>query len=484
MSYFYTNVYSVGRTLSRHAVEFVIVLVLIILASEFVLAQGNVQIISLPVAPADAPRGKTEAPRRINLGAGVNSAYSDLFPVITPDEAMLFFVRKGSPENTGFATRESDEDIWYTLKQADGSWSKAIKLGAPLNTEMYDGVRAMNSTADRIYLQNTYNPDGTRGKGFSMSTKQADGKWAYPESLEIDDYYNDTSVAMMAVSNDEQSLILAVQRKDSKGQHDLYYSKNLGGLKWSRPVAIEALNTPLDELTPFIAYDDRTVYFSTNGRGGYGLHDVFMSRRLDDTWQNWSDPVNLGPLVNTPSFDAYFTLSASGDTAYVSSAHETSTRGFGKGDLWKMGLERWQQPGFDLPSADLAKMTINDIMGANLRLENVLFDVGKTSIREISKPILIKLAQVMLKFPQLNVEVQGHTDNDGPAEMNLRLSRERAQAVRAFVVQQGVSEDRVDARGYGMTKPIAPNTTLQGKQLNRRVMVVVKGTSLQTTSLK
>src|SRR5207248_2767746 len=149
----------------------------------------------------------------------VNSQYSELSPVLSSDETIMFFTRKGDPTNVGFAKNPLDEDIWYSLRQSDGSWGPAQHMGPPLNTANYDGVRAINNTATHLYLQNIYNPDGTGSKGFSISTKQPDKSWSFPDPLDIENYYNDTSVAMMSVSNDEKVMILALQRKDSKGQH-------------------------------------------------------------------------------------------------------------------------------------------------------------------------------------------------------------------------------------------------------------------------
>ncbi len=334
--------------------------------------------------PPPAPKGPESIQFvRINLGPNVNSKYSDLFPVLTPDETVMFFVRKGDPQNVGYAKNHEDEDIWYSTRQSDGSWAKAVHMPGPLNTKNYDGVRAINSTATHLYLQNIYHPDGTGEKGFSVSIKQPDGSWGFPEPLDIDDYYNDTSIAMMTISSDEKIMILSVQRKDSKGQHDFYLSHNLGGFHWSKPEHIAELSTPLDEISPFIAYDDHTLYFSSNGRGGYGGYDIFVTRRLDSTWMHWSTPRNMGPPISTPSFDAYFTMGARGDTAYFSSADESTEQGYGKSDIWKLGLRAEQRPGFNMPNGEAfnPNLSAKDWEGSLFRLDDVLFDVGKSSIK-------------------------------------------------------------------------------------------------------
>lgn len=432
----------------------------------------------ITIPPPEAPKNGAESIQfvRINLGPNINSHYSDLFPVLTPDETVMFFVRKGDPENVGYATRPNDEDIWYSTRKSDGSWAKAVHLPGPLNTKNYDGVRAINSTATHLYLQNIYHPDGTGEKGFSISEKQPDGSWGFPEPLTIDDYYNDTSIAMMTISSDEKMMILAVQRKDSKGQHDFYLSRYLDGLHWSQPEHIAELSTPLDEISPFIASDDRTLYFSTNGRGGFGGYDIFVTRRLDSTWMHWSTPRNLGAPVNTPSFDAYFTMGARGDTAYFSSADESSTKGFGKSDIWKLGLRAEQRPGFNLPNGDMFDPSVSakDLQGQLFRLNDVLFDVGRSTIKAESRESLKKVAEVMKRLPELRIEVQGHTDSQGDPQRNLELSQIRAESVCHFLSELGIDPSRLTAKGYGIARPIAPNDTPQGRALNRRVMIEVK----------
>jgi hypothetical protein len=100
--------------------------------------------------------------QRTNLGPNINAEYSELNPVITPDNQMLFFTRKGDPRNVGTATRPDDEDIWYSMRGTDGTWGEAVHLEGPLNTSGYDGVRAINKSVTRLYLQNQYFPDGRR----------------------------------------------------------------------------------------------------------------------------------------------------------------------------------------------------------------------------------------------------------------------------------------------------------------------------------
>jgi outer membrane protein OmpA-like peptidoglycan-associated protein len=104
-------------------------------------------------------------------------------------------------------------------------------------------------------------------------------------------------------------------------------------------------------------------------------------------------------------------------------------------------------------------------------LKNVFFETGKASIRKESYPALDDLVAVLKLKPGMEIEIAGHTDNVGSPESNLKLSSDRASAVRAYLVRQGVAENRVIARGYGETQPVADNETEEGKQKNRRTEV-------------
>jgi len=116
--------------------------------------------------------------------------------------------------------------------------------------------------------------------------------------------------------------------------------------------------------------------------------------------------------------------------------------------------------------------------GLILNMGEVLFDVGKSDLRFEAREKLAKLSGILLGHPQLTVEIEGHTDSTGSDELNQRLSTERAEAVRSYLLNQGVIETAVSARGLGKTMPIASNDTARGRQQNRRVEIIVSGETL------
>jgi outer membrane protein OmpA-like peptidoglycan-associated protein len=118
--------------------------------------------------------------------------------------------------------------------------------------------------------------------------------------------------------------------------------------------------------------------------------------------------------------------------------------------------------------------------GIIVDMPDVLFDTAKYSLKPGARERLAKVAGILMAYPDLHVEVEGHTDSTGTPEFNQRLSQERADAVREFLLEQGAKTGDIDARGFGEDQPVATNDTAAGRQLNRRVDLVVTGQALGT----
>jgi outer membrane protein OmpA-like peptidoglycan-associated protein len=113
-----------------------------------------------------------------------------------------------------------------------------------------------------------------------------------------------------------------------------------------------------------------------------------------------------------------------------------------------------------------------------VNLSDVLFDVGKSSLKPGAREKLAKISGIVVSHPGLKLEVEGHTDSTGSEEFNQTLSEQRANAVREFLIQQGVNQASVTARGFGESQPVASNDTAAGRQQNRRVEMVVSGDAI------
>lgn len=253
----------------------------------------------------------------INLGSNVNTQLEELSPYITPDGKKLFFVRANDPQNT-VSPQMPNQDIWYSKYAGNGNWEKAQHLGFPFNTDTYNALVGQSSDGNTRYLKGFYNKEKYVGSGFSISYLKSDG-WTDLKGFEIPKYQKiqrSTNVSN-SISASNNILMMAFGEETGKDIHSIYVSF-FKKKEWSKPLKLgPTINTSYGEGTPFLAPDNVTLYFYSHRPGGFGSADIYMSKRLDETWINWAAPINLGSPINGKSWDAYFTIPASGDFFYM-----------------------------------------------------------------------------------------------------------------------------------------------------------------------
>ena len=248
-----------------------------------------------------------------NLGLNVNSTANDITPIISPDGKTLYFTRFDHPNNI---IAKNDYDVWFS-EQRDGKWQPAKNMGRPVNNQSPNTICYISPDDRTALLMNIFAEDGTvLGGGVSTSRKTQSG-WTVSSPVLLVNYQNTNQFSGFYIGPNGKIMVLSLQNQTSIGDADLYISFKQDSGQWSEPRNMgTSINTADAEYTPFLATDNQTLYFTTNGRSGYGEADVFLSRRLDDTWTNWSEPENLGPAFNTPDSEAHFTIPAAGDYAY------------------------------------------------------------------------------------------------------------------------------------------------------------------------
>ena len=280
----------------------------------------------LNVDPSQPGFGMPEALLSLNTPTG-----NELQPVLTADGNTLYFSRTRYSGNKEGVTESGD--IWVSTSANNGrTWNPATRLDA-LNTTQNNGVMAVINEGRTLLVRGAYERDGSfRDEGISKVDRDATGKNGKPLAVEIANYYSAGPATSFFMSPDAQILLMSLERGDSQGANDLYVSRPTPDGLWTEPFNLGAVvNSPGFEFAPWLAADGKTLYFSSYGHAGYGSADIFVTTRLDETWTRWTEPRNLGAPLNGPGFDAYLSLTADGKQAYYASSRTAN----GPADLFR-----------------------------------------------------------------------------------------------------------------------------------------------------
>ena len=269
----------------------------------------------------------------LSVGPFINTAYEETAPLISPDGKSLYFVRTGDPKNNG---REDEADIWLSQRLPDGSWSRAVNAGAPLNNRYANRVGGIVPNGYQLYLINTYK----QGKSQLALSERQGRICSYPKRVKIDSLAANQSNIDFHLNSWGNIMVISMTRRDALGKRDLYVSIKKQDGSWSKPKHMgNVLNSRGEEGYVFLALDGKTLYFSSNGHKGLGGMDLFMSKRLDESWENWSTPQNLGEGINDKSDNQFISLAAAGEIAFIAAQN-----GDAKGDIYSVQLAEELRP--------------------------------------------------------------------------------------------------------------------------------------------
>ena len=482
-----------------------------------------------------------------NLGTNINTELAELRPTVSADGNILFFICENHPANTKYNSIRNSQDIWYAVRDSFGKWSEAMHMEYPLNTYFYNAVYWISPDNNRILIRNAFIDGDYVGNGVSMSYLDKKGYWSQPQALRIKNYlkYDKGRQNGASMAHDGQTLLLYMTPDKGSYNNDIYVCFLAKDGTWTEPKSLgKKINFPkYDEMTPYLAADGVTLYFSSDRPGGLGDNDIWITKRLDSTWEKWSEPVNLGAPINTPEWDAFFTLDAGGEYAYLTNSTDT----YGESDIVRVKLLEREKPDpvvlvsgnvynkkTNLPlSASLVYETLPDgveagnaisnpddgafkivlpydknytiratadkffaqsenlnldslikagykeihkdlymvpiEIGQVVRLNNVFFDFDKWDLRPESFFELNRVVKLLTENPAIEIEMSAHTDSYGSDDYNFKLSDNRARSVMEYILAHGIAASRIVSKGYGETKPVAPNDTPENRQLNRRV---------------
>lgn len=344
---------------------------------------------------------ETNERRLRNLGKGVNSKRDEYSPVLTLDGKYLYFTRKND---------ETGEDI-YSSENRNGAWMRAKKLSNEVNTQTHEVPMAFNPTGDTMFIYGNYSQ--LRNYYYVKSTERRIGKgdiyyavkgWQGWKNLDVMKYPINTPnyETSFSMSADGKAIFFASDRKGAIGGYnpiypnDKLYFHGAGEFNldiyvavrtktgWSEPINLGSkINTKFAEKKPFLHPDGKTLYFVSDGHYGLGGYDVFMCKRLsENSWTQWSEPVNLGKWVNSP-FDDAFHITSLGTTALVVSTQGTNTQG--RSDIYELAVPEKYRPDPVMVIRGKVESVEGKPVAANIQWEEVDNKANKGSVTSSAK---------------------------------------------------------------------------------------------------
>lgn len=248
------------------------------------------------------------------LDAIVNSFGLQYFPVLTADEQELIFTRRMGPGP------DDDEDLVVSKKDENGNWTTPVSISENINSKFNEGTCTISADGRTLIFTSCIGRRGYGNCDLFYSRKVGD-EWSFP--VNIGPEINSSAwESQPSLSADGRVLYFISDRRGGIGGRDIYVSQKDAEGNWSKAeVMPQPINTPFDEISPFIHVNGRTLFYATNGKPGFGGFDIFRTELTDGKWEM---PVNFGSPVNDHEDQFSLFITADGTRGYYS--HEDGTR--------------------------------------------------------------------------------------------------------------------------------------------------------------
>jgi len=263
-----------------------------------------------------------------NLGAGINTPEPEYFPSLTIDGNEMIFNRRLGGRNEDF----------FLSQRTNGQWDQAHHLNGSINTPMNEGAQTVSQDGSWLIFTGCHREDGRGSCDLYISYREREG-WSAPINLGSA-VNTDQWETQPCLSPDKKELYFVSKRFGGLGGADIYVARLLPNGRWGEPENLgPGINTPGDELTPFLHADNQTLYFASNGLPGYGNQDLFVTRRGSDG--KWGPPQNLGYPINTIDEESALCIASDGITTYYASDR---AGGLGSMDIYSFSMRPAMRP--------------------------------------------------------------------------------------------------------------------------------------------
>ena len=378
-----------------------------------------------------------------------------------------------------------------TSEFKDHKWSEIVSVSDNVNREdSWESQPSITSDGKVLYFVSD-RPGGYGGYDIYRTVMVDSCNWCAPENLgpEINTAGNEKSPF---IHTDSQTLYFSSDGLMGLGGYDIFFTKLQDDGKWGKPKNIGyPINSEDDEVGFFVSTDGKTGYFASNKYNGFGGWDLyafdlypearpekvlFLKGKVEsDSTESLRDALIEVKNVETKKITEIKVDSTSGE--YVSALlfkNDFIVTVKKKGYVQESKYISKMSPRFSTPAVlDLNLELIR--VGRSYRLNDIYFDFNSIELKPESKIVIDEFAGFLNDNPTLKVSIQGHTDNIGNEEDNLKLSQERARAVYDYLIEKGIAPERLSYKGFGESKPVSQNDTETGRARNRRTEFVIVG---------
>lgn len=422
----------------------------------------------------------------VNIGPPVNTRLNEGAPSLSADGQYLFFTAcemygDYGENRKGFGSC----DLFFT-RNLGNRWALPVNLGSAINTKHWESQPSFSADGKTLFFVRGINgKDGKKQQDIYYSRLQNNGTWtpAQPIPGKVNTPFTEESVF---IHPDGRTLYFASDGHPGMGGLDIFVSYLQEDSTWSEPANLGyPINTAADENSLLVSASGQYAYFASDRDGGLGDLDLYyfeLPPEVRPTPVTYFRGKIFDKETNQP-LEAYFELIDLSSAKTITQSRSNPATGnfllvLPLGNEYALNVSKenylFFSENFSLQETDPHKTYEMQIplqpikTGESIILKNIFYQTAKYELEEKSAIELNKLLQFLQNNPRIKIEISGHTDNVGKRQDNLLLSEKRARTVYEYLLQHGISRERLSYKGYADTLPIADNSTEEGRAKNRR----------------
>jgi len=420
--------------------------------------------------------------KRVDLGMPINTPGNEGAQSISADGRIFFYTACSRMDSKGSC------DIYYSIRKG-GQWSNPRNLGNPVNTSYWESQPSCSADGRIVYYASN-RPGGYGQMDLWETHIDGQGKWTAPKNLgpNINTIENEQSPFIHA---DGRTLYFASAGHLGMGKMDIFKSEKDSLGNWGKPINIGyPINTWKDESDFRVSANGNTAIISSNRDGGFGGADLYTFELYKEARPREVSYVkgNIFDAKTQKKLGAMFELIdlKNGDIVMTSFSDAVSGQflvPLALNNEYALNVSKdgymFYSEHYNLQQdSSMKPMELNIPLqpieaGGTVVLENVFFDTDKFQLKNESRVELQRLIEFMNFNKEVKIQISGHTDNTGDKQKNITLSDNRAKAVTEYLISKGIAKERLTYKGYGDSKPLAPNDSEKNKAMNRRTEFMI-----------